>query len=162
EKFVDCLPSGVDNADDIVIQQKLTYTAADGWTQPDVCDWTCKTDYVDFEGAGVCINERQVACDPTDVVFPANAEIDHQDVTITFTTENGWSDDACGWKCLPAFGQVGDECLDEKQVDCDGSNPPVNQAPVVVPVTVAWNEAQQAWEAPAACAFECAPGFDDF
>lgn len=162
EKYVDCLPSGVENADDIVVQQLLTYTAAGGWTQPDVCAWACKTDYVDFEDNGVCINERQVQCDPTDVVVPANAEIDLANVTITYTTAGGWSDAACGWKCLPAFGQVGDECLDEKQVDCDGSNPPPNKAPVVAQVTVAWNEAQQAWDAPAACEFECAPGFDDY
>lgn len=162
EKYVSCARSGIANAVDDVVDVLVTYTAAGGWTQPAACTWACKTDYVDFEEQGACINERLVTCDPTGVVVPDHAEIDLADVTISYTTAGGWTTAQCGWKCLSAYGQVGEECLSEKQVDCDGSNPPVNQAPIVTPVTVAWDEALQTWAAPAACEFECAAGFADY
>ena len=85
------------NSTDTLVNVTITYTNDEGWAAPVDCAWTCDTDYT-LEG-GLCINEKQVPCDE-DNANPVNSTDTIANVTITYTTAEGWTAPVdCAWTC---------------------------------------------------------------
>lgn len=109
EQIVSCTDVAPDNATSTIVDVTVTYDPETGWTRPAVCEWTCDEDYDDWNEQGACINEREVACVADAALLPENATFVEGDVTIRFTTENGWEDAAaCGWACNDGFRKAAD------------------------------------------------------
>lgn len=111
-KQVDCAhnPDAPENSVDIIVS--VTIESSDGgatWTDPALCDWECDDDFALEQGA--CVNSKDVWCDDTQVAIPTNAKIVKVKVTITYTTEDGWSDPAdCTWECVDGYDNTGEGC----------------------------------------------------
>jgi len=157
EQVVDCadiLPP--DNAEQVEGEVTITYTDADGWTEPVDCAWDCSADY-DLE-EGNCIDEKLADC--TDIVAPDNAHQVEDQVSITYTDAEGWAEPAeCEWECDIDFDLVESDCIDEQTVDCADIAPPGNAHQVEGAVTITFTDLG-GWTEAADCAWECNVDFD--
>ena len=84
------------------------FTSAGGWTAAADCAWECDADF-DLV-ADACIDEQTVPC--AAIQPPDNAHQVDVDVTIAFTTLNGWGEPAdCAWECDGGYlSSDGTEC----------------------------------------------------
>ncbi len=157
EQFVACaaiVPP--DNAHQVVAAVAISYTDANGWTEPAPCDWECDAEFdLDAES---CINEQTVDC--ADVAPPDNAHQLEGTVTISYTDAGGWTEPAnCAWECDVDFDLLADACIDEQLVDCADITPPANAHQVEGEVSILYTDAD-GWTVPADCAWECDADFD--
>ncbi|GEM_PF-1174143 len=152
------VPCDTDNGNpahssDTIANVTITYTTAGGWTLPADCAWTCDTDYA-LEG-GACINSKEVQCD-TNNANPANSSDTIANVTITYTTADGWTLPAdCAWTCDTDYALDGGLCINSKEVPCDTDNGnPAHSSDTIANVTITYTSAG-GWTAPALCAWTC-------
>ncbi len=145
-----------DNGQQIDAEVTITYTDADGWSDPAECEWECLPD---FElQVDACINEQIVPC--AEATPPENGHQIDGEVTITFTDEDGWSEpEECGWECDADFDLFEELCINEQEVLCAETNPPENAHEVTVEVTITYNDAD-GWSLPTECEWECDADFE--
>jgi len=149
-KMVPCIDQSPELAQSEVINVEIKYENGE-WSQPEFCEWSC------LEGLelvyGECINERETACIDS---APENATSVIENVTITYSSENGWSDPAdCGWSCNVDYDISDGECINEKVVDCTvdptmSANTSTENNKVTINYTTA-----NGWETPPACVVNC-------
>ncbi len=148
-QLVDCKDVAPDNATSVVVQVAITYDEATGWSEPADCEWTCDTDFGQVGDA--CVDTQEVDCAD---VAPDNATSVVTTVTITYSSDGGWTEpEACAWSCDADFAEVDGACLNSQLVACVDVAP-ANASSVVVPVEITYTDAD-GWTAPAACAWEC-------
>ena len=144
------------NAHQVEGDVTITYTDADGWTEAADCAWGCDADFDLLDDA--CINEQYVAC--ADIEAPANAHQVDEDVAITYTDADGWTEGVdCAWECDADFDLVDDACINEQTVDCEDIEAPSNAHQIDAEVTIAFTDAE-GWATPADCGWECDADFD--
>ena len=134
EKLVPCVNVAPANATSTVVDVVVNYTTADGWEDPAACAWACNEDYDLVEGA--CINQQVVPCTN---VAPANATSMIGNVTIHYTTADGWEDPAeCAWACNDGYHRDGDGCLENVEINWCNVQWPTDLNPWFVhwPVTI--------------------------
>ncbi len=146
------------NSHDVIANTAITYTDADGWSEPARCDWACDADY-DKRG-DQCLNERSVQCDDANG-NPDNSDDIIDQVVITYTNAGGWTAPAaCAWECNADYDLTGDECLNERTVQCDEDNgKPDNSTDIIDTVLITYTDAG-GWTPAAACAWECNADYD--
>jgi hypothetical protein len=145
-----------ENGQQIEADVTITFTDADGWSDPAECEWECVADYELQQDA--CINEQVVPC--TEITPPDDAHQMDEQVTITYTDANGWSEpEECAWECDADYDLFEDTCINEQVVFCAETNPPDNAHEVTAEVTITYSDAD-GWSLPAECAWECDADFD--
>ncbi|MED5465243.1 MAG: hypothetical protein VX699_11355 [Myxococcota bacterium] len=110
----------------------------------------------DHEAAGdICIHEKQVNCRDNS---PEHAIANVIPVTITYSTEEGWSSPApCLWECAPGYLREEQRCINSRESSCNNVAPEnANSIPRVVTITYL-GDGQ--WSSPADCLWECAPDY---
>lgn len=118
----------------------------------------CDTDYT-LDGGSVCIHSKQVQCD-IENENPLNSSDVIANVTVVYTTEDGWADRAkCDWTCNLHYTKDGSTCnADSQEVSCTNSLPA--NANWIAPnasgkITQTWSG--EAWlPASDSCEWECA------
>ncbi|MFA6034622.1 MAG: hypothetical protein WC889_17115, partial [Myxococcota bacterium] len=102
-KSVTCSPNTGKpaNAHDVTATVPITFTSAGGWSAPAQCSWVCDTDFALETGS--CINSKQANCS-ANAGKPANSHDVNALVSITYSSEAGWSVPAkCSWVCDSGF-----------------------------------------------------------
>lgn len=131
-KLAPCSPNNIPNSTDTNDAVVITYTAKDGWTTPAKCGWNCNIDYEKNENS--CINTKLVPCD-TNNNNPANSTDIIKNVTVTYTTADGWSAPAkCEWVCNKNYKKSGNSCIvacgdgiKDPDEDCDSGSSNANK-----------------------------------
>lgn len=157
QQTVDCTDiAPPENASQVEGSVDITYSDADGWTEPTDCAWECNADFDLLEGN--CIDEQIVDC--ADIVAPANAHQTEETVAISYTDADGWAEpEECAWECDADFDLMADACINERSVDCADIAAPGNAHQVEGAVTITFTDAD-GWTEPAKCEWACDANFD--
>ena len=142
-QMVDCLsnPDKPENSVDVIEPVEITYTEEDGWTTADLCEnWECMTDYAEENGA--CINSKMADCLPNPDKPLRSVDVVEQ-VEITYTEEDGWSDPAkcIIWECAYNYVFEDGACINSQMVDCVvNPNKPENSVDVIEQVKITYTD----------------------
>ncbi len=75
----------------------------------------CHNDFV--KEGGICIHSKEVPCNAN--AIPEHAESISANVTINYTTEDGWeAAAACKWQCADGYKKKGDSCVLPSGSEC--------------------------------------------
>jgi hypothetical protein len=162
-KNVSCDQTGVtipENGEIVVADVEVTWNGTD-WNAPAKCIWQCKTGYE--QNGETCINEKQVLCDPLDVVAPNNAHVaDDQMVTVTYDGTSWGSPEKCDWVCNEHYDKNVDKC-DPKIITTACTNIPENghgtDSNSEGTITQIWNGTEYEPSADT-CVWDCDANFD--
>lgn len=151
---VDCFDAAPQNAVSETRKVIIEFDPQTGWHRPENCDWQCGLDYISEDGE-TCINTKTVDCVEE---TPQNAQSTLQQVTILYTTKDGWSDPSiCDWTCLPDNILVEGSCINSMTVECTDAAP-ANAVSTIETVSITYTDAD-GWTSPSICSWTCASGF---
>lgn len=102
----DTPPENARTTDDTA-QVDITWSDADGWSEPEICPWECLDAFGLVDGE--CIDTQLVDCvdDPPEnaVTTDATAQVE-----IRYDAETGWTEPGlCPWECAEGFHGTDDE-----------------------------------------------------
>ena len=150
-KLVSCRNAAPLHATSSIQNVTILYTAAEGWSTPADCPWTCDSGY--DQNDNYCTNVKQVNCQDSS---PPHATANVSPVTIHFQQNNEWtSPTLCPWTCDVDYYQAGNTCINTRAADCI-DNHPENSSVTLAAVTQTFTDAL-GWSAIPECNWICNP-----
>ena len=159
-KQLACTDSAPTNGTSTSIQVDVIWDRTT-WAEPEVCAWTCNTDF-HTEDDSTCVSDtKQLACTN---IAPTNALDTVTDVDVTWdSVTSEWSIPTdCAWECNTNYTKGLDLCVaDTQDVACWGEIPLDATATTATGITQTWSST--VWEpvlpdwseTQATCDFDC-------
>ena len=149
-----CTDSAPLNGTSTAVQVDVTWNGTT-WTEPEVCLWTCNTDYHTDDNLTCISDSDQLACIDS---APTNGTSTIVQVPVTWDGSAWSTPETCDWSCDTDFHTEDDTtCISNTKQEACTNVAPTNATDTAEQVDVTWNGTT--WLSPSNCDWTCNTDF---